>query len=560
MKWIILPPALSEDLNQFTDIPPLMAQCLYNRGIINPADADLFLTADERLNHDPSLLHDGAKAVARIMRAVHGKETIAVFGDFDADGITATAVLVQGLQKIGGKVIPYIPHRVDEGHGLSVPGLQKLHEQGVSLVITVDCGITGSAEVEKAQEMGLETIVTDHHEPIGEIPKAIAIIDPKLPESRYPFRELAGVGVAFKLLQALFNATGRAGQENGFLDLVAMGTVADLVPLVDENRYLVKEGLLKLNSTRRLGINAIIDCTRLELGHINTESISYTLAPRLNATGRLDHASVSYELLTTESPEEAKKLASNLETSNSERQRLSEQFTDFAEEILTPIGPDTPLLMASSPEFRAGINGLVAGRLVDKYYRPAVIVEMRDEGGTGSTRSIPEFNIVSALSECRDLLSHFGGHAQAAGFTAPNENIELLRHRLLEIARRDLAGIELQPTINIDSEVSLASLGGEIPRFIDRLEPFGQGNIPPTFLSRKVKVIDSYEVGMDGDHIKFKLNDKGMVWDAIGFRLNHLNKSHPPFIDVVYNLRSNNWGDRELLELEIIDFAPSEQG
>lgn len=557
MKWRILSPTLPEDLKRSTDIPPLMAQCLYNRGITDIEHAKLFLAGDKRLTHDPSLLNEADKAVARIMRAIHGKETIAVFGDFDTDGVTATALLVQGLKKIGGRVVPYIPHRVAEGHGLNVSGLEKLREQGVSLVITVDCGITGNDEVEKARKMGLDIIITDHHEPMGQIPKATAVIDPKLPDSRYPFCELAGVGVAFKLLQALFKATGRQGQEDEFLDLVAMGAVADLVPLLDENRYLVKEGLSKLNSTRRLGIKAMVDCARLEPGHIDTESVSYILAPRLNATGRLNHAQAAYKLLTAELPEEARELANDLEASNAERQRLTEQFTDLTEEMLTPIEPDTPLLMASSPEFRAGVNGVVAGKLVDKYYRPAVIAEIGDKESKGSARSIPEFNIVSALYECRDLLSHFGGHAQAAGFAAPNENIEHLKQRLLEIARHKLAGMEFQPTINIDSEVSLASLGGEIPKFISKLEPFGQGNNPPTFLSRKVKVIDSYPVGMDGDHIRFKLNDKGVVWDAIGFGLNHLNQTHPPFIDIVYNLRTNNWGGQERLELEIIDFAAS---
>ena len=557
MKWRILPPAPSEHLALYPSIPPLQAQLLYNRGIINPSDAEVFLAADKRLENDPSLLPEMGKAVARIMRATLSGEIIAVFGDFDADGVTATALLVQGLEKMGGKVIPYIPHRVDEGHGLNVPALEKLRQQGVSLVVTVDCGITADAEAEQARQIGLDLIITDHHEVTGPIPKALAAVNPKRNDSAYPFRELAGVGVAFKFLQALFRATGRDDQTDAFLDLVALGTVADMVPLLGENRYLVKRGLEILNTTDRLGIREMITCAGREVGQLDAESISYALAPRLNAAGRLDHAAVSYDLLVADSPQEARKLADLLELRNTERQGLTSQFMALAEEKLLPIDPSTPLLMVADEEFHAGVNGVVAGKLVDKYYRPALVVEVREEESMGSARSIPEFNIAAALSECRDLLSHFGGHAQAAGFVAPNENIDRLRQRLLEIARRELAGVDLQPTVNIDAEVALASLGRETLKLINKLEPFGQANAAPTFLSRGVRVIDSRRVGSDGDHVKFKLSDEGTVWDAIGFGLNHLNEDNPPLIDTVYNLKMNSWGGRESLELEILDFCPS---
>ncbi|MCL0056569.1 DHH family phosphoesterase, partial [Dehalococcoidia bacterium] len=326
MKWKILPPAPSEHLARYVGVLPLLAQLLHNRGIIDPSDAEMFLAGDKRLENDPALLPEMGKAVAAIMRAVLGGRTIAVFGDFDVDGVTATTLLVQGLQTIGGRVIPYIPHRVEEGHGLNMPALKKLHQQGASLVITVDCGITAKEEALQAREMGLDLIITDHHEVTGPLPTALAVVDPKRGDSTYPFRELAGVGVAFKLLQALFHATGRDGQADGFLDLVALGTVADVVPLLGENRYLVRRGLEVLNATSRPGIQELIKCAGLEIGRIDAASISFMLAPRLNAAGRLEHASVSYDLLNADSPEEARQGAELLETRNVERQRLTSQF------------------------------------------------------------------------------------------------------------------------------------------------------------------------------------------------------------------------------------------
>ncbi|MDD5093688.1 MAG: single-stranded-DNA-specific exonuclease RecJ [Dehalococcoidia bacterium] len=558
MRWKVLPPAPAEHLSLYANIPSLLAQLLYNRGVTDPRQAELFLTADRQLENDPRLLPDMAKAVARIIRAVLGGETIAVFGDFDADGVTSTALLVQGLQKMGGNVISYIPHRVDEGHGLNVAALQNLHKQGASLVVTVDCGVTAYAEAETATQMGLDLIITDHHEVTGTLPRALAVVNPKRPDSAYPCRDLAGVGVAFKLLQALFRATGRDDQSDTFLDLVALGTVADMSPLLSENRYLVKQGLEALNITNCLGIRAMIASAGKEMGQLNAETISYVLAPRLNAAGRLDHASVSYDLLMTNSTEKARQLAAILEARNIERQQMTSQFMTLAEQKLSPIDPAIALLIVDDTEFHAGVNGVVAGKLTDKYYRPAVVIDVGEEESMGSARSIPEFNIVAALAECQDLLSHFGGHARAAGFGVTNKNIDPLRQRLLQIAKRELTGIDLQPTINVDAEVSLAALGGRTLDLISRLEPFGQENPSPTFLSRGVKVVGSRQVGSDGEHIKLKLNDKGTIWDAIGFGLNYLNEDNPPLIDIVYNLKLNKWMGRESLELEILDFAPSQ--
>jgi len=558
MKWKMFPLAQKEHLSQYpSDIPPLLAQLLFNRGIKDPAMAELFLVADSRLENDPNTLPDIRKAVARIKKAIADGEKIAVYGDFDADGVTSTAVLVQGLGQMGGKVIPYIPHRVDEGHGLNIPALEKLQDQGVSLIVTVDCGITGNKEAVRARELGIDLIITDHHEVVGDVPDALAIVDPKLSDSKYPYRELAGVGVAYKFLQALFEEAGMKGQTDKYLDLVALGTVADLVPLVEENRYLVNRGLQILNEADRPGIMAMLDCSGRDSGYIDADTISFVLAPRLNAAGRLDHASISYDLLMADSMEEAHRLADRLEERNIERQRLTSQFFALAEEKLSPNNPDIPLLFVDDKEFHAGVNGVVAGKLTEKYYRPAMVLEVGDEESNGSARSIPEFNLVRALTECADLLTQYGGHARAAGFLAPNTNVKALRIRLMEIAGRELSGMDLQPTINIDAEVSLASIGDETYRMIKMLEPCGQTNAAPIFMSNGVRVIESRNVGTDGEHLKLRLGDRGVVWDAIGFGLVHLNGDSAPLIDIVYNLKLNRWRGKESLQLEILDFAPS---
>lgn len=553
-RWQVSPPAPARDLAP--DVHPLLFQWLYNRGLTDPAQFEPFLAADERLIGDPLLLAEMDKAVSRILRALLRDERIAIYGDFDTDGVTATALLAQGLSVFGRSVIPYIPHRIEEGHGLNHAALKGLHQQGVSLVITVDCGITALAEVEQARKEGLDIIITDHHSIPTSLPPALAAIDPKRGGSAYPFSELAGVGVAFKLLQALLQATGKERRLHEFLELAAIGTVADLVPLVGENRYLVKRGLEALNSSRRPGIRELVRCAGLEMGHLDTESISYMLGPRLNSAGRLAHAMLSYELLTTDSSERAKQLAAQLEAENAERQKLTVQVLAEAKQRLLPLTDDVPLLMVGGQDFPAGVVGVVAGKLVDEFYRPAVVLELGPEVTRGSARSIPQFDINAALTECRDLLSRFGGHAQAAGFTMPSANVERLQQQLLEIAKRELADVELSPVLAIDVEIPLSSLGGETFKLMKRLAPFGQANPMPTFLSRRARVMEHRCLGANGEHLKLKLQDGQVVWDAIGFDLGHLAAGIAPYVDIVYSLEAEGWSGTELLRLNILDLSP----
>lgn len=536
------------------DLNNLLIQLLHNRGVTDPFQFESFLVADERLSHDPFLLPEMDKAVTRIQRALLGDELIAIYGDFDADGITATVLLAQGISELGGRVIPYIPHRVDEGHGLNINALKSLRAQGVSLVITVDCGISGVSEVEQGQKLGLDVIITDHHVPLTNIPPALAVLDPKRSDSKYPFRELAGVGVAFKLLQALLQATRNRGAWDRFLDLVALGTVVDLVPLLGENRYLVKKGIEELKKSPRPGIRELVSSAGLEMNKIDSESISYILGPRLNASGRMDHAVISYELLTATSSEQARELAALLEARNVERQKLTAEVLARVKEALLPEAVEKPLLMVGGHDYPPGVAGVVAGKLVDEFYRPVIVLNLDSDTVRGSARSIPEFDIVAALAECQGLLIQFGGHSRAAGFVTPRANLEKLNHRLLEIAARELADVDLRPTLVIDAVIPISALGKEIYRVISALEPFGQSNQPPVFLSQKVKVVDSRAVGGAGKHLRLKLRDGQVIWDAIAFDLAERQLS--TYLDIVYTLEADSWNGREQLRLNILDFLP----
>jgi single-stranded-DNA-specific exonuclease len=554
-RWNILPPAPEEHLTATSGLSPLIAQLLYNRGISQPAQLETFLSGDKRLAGDPSRLPDIEPAVARIYRALLSGETIAIYGDFDADGITGTAILVQGLTKLEGKTVPYIPHRLTEGYGLNVTALENLHKQGVSLVITVDCGITALEEAERARRLGLDLIITDHHSTLPEMPSAVAIINPKRADSDYGFSELTGAGVALKLLQALFQNLGKEGQLDELMDLAAIGTVADIAPLSGENRYLVKEGLKLMNTTPRLGLGEIISQTGLKPGNLSAESISWTIAPRLNAAGRLAHAMTSYKLLMTESPQEARDLASWLEEKNAERQRLTTRVLAIAREQIAAKGV-SPLLVAADKDYPLGIAGLIAGRLADEFYRPAIVVRTGETVSSGSGRSIPEFNIIEALTQCRELFSHFGGHSQAAGFTLPTQNLPQLEERLAQLAAEQLGGADLRPQLNIDAQVALPDLSGDTFSTIQQLAPFGRGNPSPTFLSQRAEVIDCRTMGNGAEHLRLKLKQGGTVWDGVGFRLGGYLGEVSPQLDIVYNLEIDRWGNKERLRLNLVDFAP----
>ncbi|MFH1031406.1 MAG: single-stranded-DNA-specific exonuclease RecJ [Chloroflexota bacterium] len=549
-RWNPLPPIPERHRLNSAGLNRIVAQLLYNRGLTEPSQLEIFFAADERLSNDPFLLPGVHEAVTRIYRALLSGEKIAVYGDFDTDGVTATALMVQGLSALGCQAIPYIPHRLTEGYGLKNAALEKLCQEGTSLVITVDCGITALREVKKANQLGIDVIITDHHTPPDIIPSATAVINPKLSDSNYPFTDLAGVGVALKLMQALFKNLGKEGLINELIDLVALGTVADVVPLLEENRYVVKQGLKRLNDCPRLGVQEMINLAGLKTGKLDSESISWTIAPRLNAAGRLEHAIQSYQLLMTKSTEEARELALWLEQKNTERQNLTVRALTKAREQIEVRGI-LPLLITGDCDFQAGICGLVAGKLSEEYYRPAIVIRTGDQFSSGSCRSIPEFNIIGALTKCSRLFTQFGGHPQAAGFTILTRNLPYLEQALLEIATAELAGVDLRPTIDVDAEITLRDLGGNTFPSIQKLAPFGQGNPAPTFLSRWVEVIDSRSMG-NGEHLRLKLKQGGTIWDGVGFGLG---KSEVfPLLNIVFNMEMDRWNGEERLRLNILDF------
>jgi single-stranded-DNA-specific exonuclease len=552
--WRLLPPV--ERPIDVAGIHPLVAQLLYNRGISEPSQIDAFLNADRRLEVDPFLLPNIHQAVSRTYQALLTGEQIAIYGDFDADGITATALLVQGLSALGGRAIPYIPHRHREGYGLQVAALEKLHKQGVSLVITADTGITALDEVEKAQRLGMDIIVTDHHLPLASLPPALAVVNPKRSDSAYRSTELAGVGVAFKLLQALLKGIGQEKSSNRLVDLVALGTVTDMVPLIGENRYWVKRGLELLNNTERIGLQEMMRCAGLKPGNLNTESISWILGPRLNAAGRLDDAATSYQLLLTQDPQEASSLASELEEKNAKRQRLTNELLNKARGKIIAAGVDLPLLMAGDEDYPPGVMGLVAGKLADEFYRPVILFRLGPEICRGSGRSISEFDLMAALKDCCDLLFNFGGHTKAAGFTVHTTNLAQLQERLFNLAQEQLAGLDLRPHIDIDAEVPLSIFAGETFKQIQQLAPFGCGNPLPTFISRLVEIVDRHEVGSQGEHLRLKLRQEGVIWDAIGFGFGKLAKQITNCLDIAYNLDIDHWNGQERLRLKLLDFAP----
>jgi len=539
-----------------SDLPSLIAQLLYNRGV-KLEDIGLFLSADRRLEGNPFLLPDISQAVSRVYKAVLSRQKIAVYSDFDVDGVTAIVILVEGLSRLGAEVIPYIPDRVNEGHGLKISALEKLHAQGANLVITADCGITDLAEVKQAQDMGMDMIITDHHIPLRSLPRAVAVIDPKRKDSVYPFLDLAGAGVAFKLLQALFHKDSREKWLTRLLDLVVLATVTDLVSLVGENRYLVKEGLKELNNSSRVGIQEMVKLAGLKPGELDAEDISWVLGPRLNAAGRMNNASTSYQLLTTQSSEEARLLALELEGKNVERQKLTSEVLSQAREKLAA-KLHLPVLIESDESYSIGVIGLVASKLVDEFYKPAIIINLGSELCQGSCRSIAEFDIASALAECHDLLTAFGGHPLAAGFTVARRNLAQLEQRLVRLATDKLGHLELRPELVIDAELPLTVLAGDTFNLIQKLSPFGRGNPQPTFLTRQVEVIECRNFGNHGEWLRLKLKQGNVTWQAVDFESQRKREEIPSHIDIVYNLEKSHWNGEEVLRLNLLDFAPTQ--
>ncbi|HRJ56420.1 MAG TPA: single-stranded-DNA-specific exonuclease RecJ [Anaerolineales bacterium] len=562
--WNILPPITPEADIALSAFPPVLRQVLFNRGFAADAEARAFLRAEPNFNTDPFQMTDMQTAVERIRFAIQNNEPVAIYGDYDVDGVTATALLVETLKRMGADVRGYIPNRFEEGYGLNNNALEELKADGVKLVITVDCGIRSPSEALHAQTLGLDLIISDHHHPDNEnLPPALAVINPKQHGDMYPDKDLAGVGIAYKIAEALLGNEDKTTQIilNAMLDLVALGTVADLAPLVGENRVLVKKGLRQIRQTTRQGLFSLAAVSEIAIQKVNAGHIGFMLGPRLNAAGRLKEALASFELLTTTDVFRAGELAQQLDMQNRERQRITREMQTRAEEIALSDDPDAYLLFAADENFNSGVVGLAASRLTEKFYRPAIVASQGEEETRGSCRSIPEFHITDALDQCADLLVRHGGHAAAAGFTVRNENLPELVARLKAIAGEKLSGSDLKPTVTADAEVSLAEIRPELyEKALKYLEPTGYGNREASFVARNVKVRSSRIVGADGKHLKMSLEDeKGVAHDAIGFRLGDWHKSMPARVDILFTYEINEYNGRISYQLNLKDLKPAEK-
>jgi len=556
-RWVIAPPITSQADEALAKFPPILRQIVFNRGMGTDAEARAFLKAEPNSNTDPFQLIGMAATVDRIRYALDHNEPIAIYGDYDVDGVTATALLVDALRALGADVRGYIPNRFDEGYGLNTDALDSLKADGIKLVITVDCGIRSPDEALHARTIGLDLVISDHHHPDGEnLPPAFAVINPKQHGDPYPDKDLAGVGIAYKIAEALISTQHSALslQLDDLLDLVALGTVADLAPLVGENRVLVRRGLRQIRGTKRQGLYSLAGVAELKIEKVTAGDIGFILGPRLNASGRLESALASFELLTTTDFMRAGQLAQQLDVQNRQRQGLTRSMQEQAESIAMSEDPEAFLLFAAHEEFNPGVVGLAASRLTEIYYRPAIVAAKNAEETRGSCRSIPEFHITDALDQCKDLLVRHGGHAAAAGFTVKNENLPELVTRLKAIAKDQLGEKDLRHTLSADMEVLLSDLNFEVLKHLNYLEPTGYGNPDATFVSRNVRVKFSRTVGSDGKHLKLTLEDeRGSAFDSIGFRMGHLKPTLPPRLDVLYRFESNEYNGRTSLQLNLKD-------
>ncbi len=563
-RWVLPEPG---PLPQLGPLPEAVARILFNRGIRTAEEADRFLAADERLLADPFALADMGAAVERLIRAIRAGEPVGVYGDADADGLTATLVLAEALTSLGAHVVPYIPGRRE---GLTVEGLVRLVEGGCRVIVTADVGVSAVAEAEFARAAGIDLIITDHHLPPGRLPPAVAVINPRRADQEYPFGDLAGVGVAYKLAQAVAQTLGRELEAERLLELVAIGTVADVMPLTGENRYLVKEGLRALANTDRPGLRALTALGRVNLGAATADMIAFQLAPRLNAASRLGDGILSFRLLSTRDPSEAQVLAETLERLNAERQlTLNEVTARLWPQVDAALAAGLNLVFIEVDGCPPGLLGLIASRITDAVRRPAVVVTFEGEEGRGSGRSIPEFDLHAALTRLAGYLTAFGGHRLAAGFNFRRENLPVIRAELSELAEAELAGRDLRPVITVDLEIPLVSLSPGLYSWLERLAPFGHGNPEPRFLSRGVEVLRAERLATSGNGEYYRLilgaagetghAGRTVRWPAVAFSVpENFELLYTRRWDVVYAVQLNRRRYPPTQELNIVDLAPAE--
>ncbi len=533
------------------------ASLLVARGITTPGEAASWMTS--QAPHDPYLIPDMEPAIERLRRAVVDRETICFYGDYDVDGMTATSLYLSFFGAAGATVRAYVPHRRREGYGLNVTAVRSLHEEGVTLLVTSDCGTTAHREVTLANELGMDVVVTDHHQTDEHMPPAVAVMNPHRAGARYPFRGLCSAGLAYKVVQAYQTRYGDAGVPlESLLDLVALATVADVVPLQDENRGFVREGLAQLSRGARCGIRALKQVAGIT-GDCTPETIAFKLAPRLNAAGRLDHAMIGVQLLTTESPAEAQQLAERLEQLNRERQAIEADTMSEAVAMVKEQELPAALVLASR-RWHVGVVGIVAARLVERFHRPSVVIAVDEHGiGKGSARTVGDFDLYQGLAACRDQIEAFGGHPSAAGVTVREARLEEFRERFDAVATAWTNGRTRVPTLHVDAELQLVEVNARLIREIASLHPFGAGNPEPTFAVKRLDVMESRTVGEK--HLKMTVRQgRSLPFDSIGFGMRSLLERGIPArvpVDLAFIPELNRWNGYDRIQLRIRDVRQS---
>ncbi|NLI13072.1 MAG: single-stranded-DNA-specific exonuclease RecJ [Peptococcaceae bacterium] len=553
-------PVLSRILARQLGVSQVVAQLLINRGIHTTEQGRLFLSSDLASLHQPFLFRDMDKAVNRIISAVNAGEKILVYGDYDADGLTATALLVKVFKELGRDVSYYVPNRLVEGYGVHLEVLRKAREAGTSLAITVDCGISALAEARWSGENGLDLIITDHHEPPAEVPQAFALLNPKIPGCEYPFKELAGVGVALKLAQALLEAAGRGSVAwQRYLDLACLGTVADIVPLHGENRILVKHGLQVLARTKSPGLEALMSSSGIKKEDLGPREVGFGLAPRLNAAGRIGSPDLALKLLLTDNTEEAWELACVLNKGNQERQRIESAVLGEALGLLEerPDMGQSRIITLASENWHPGVIGIVASRLTERFYRPVFLLSLEGDEGKGSARSIPGFNIHQALSYCQKHLLDFGGHEMAAGFAIKRSNIESFYEELKIYAEKVLGDRKLMPLLDVDGFIDITQVSEELVNEIIKLSPYGHANPYPLLACRKATLVESRGVGKGAAHLKLRLRTDAADLDGIGFNLGAYAEvlAAAESVDIAFVPGMNEYNGRRSVQIEVKDFG-----
>lgn len=536
----------------------LLANILVGRNIIEENQIKVFLEPTRNDFYDPFLLPDMEIAVPRIINAIENKEKIVIYGDYDVDGITSISVLKKFLEDRGLEVSEHIPNRLDEGYGLNKEAIDEINESGCKLMITVDCGISGLEEVEYANSLGIETIITDHHEPLDELPKAIAVIDAKIKTNKYPFNQLAGVGVVFKLIQAISIKLGLDEKKYlKYLDLVCIGTISDIVPLVDENRVIAKLGLKLVEVTRNIGLRTLLD----SIGYkkVNSMSVSFGIAPRINACGRMGHADEALKLFLTNDKSEAIALTQKLNDYNKERQDIEK---NIFEEALNKINEENieekSAIVLGGDNWHHGVIGIVASKITDMYFKPSILICFEDNKGKGSGRSIPGFDLHKALCETSQYLEKYGGHAMAVGLSLSKDKFEDFKKAFQEYAdSKDIN--EIVPIINIDNLITEKELNLEAVRDLEKLEPFGEANKCPLIAYKNLK-IDSIRVLTDGKHMKLTLKtEKNNIITAMGFNMGYRAEEYliGDRVDIVGTLEINAFNGNENIQFNLKDIMKS---